>query len=119
MKKLRIDSKITSLPGLSGPLLTISTPIRIAFSRWHYIVIAGVISTLFWIIFSVFDQLLFFACHCILPTRRCHFGIYSLHYNCNPFRDCYKYEYLCVKTFKGFENKLWIIFFWLNFRCAF
>jgi hypothetical protein len=60
--KLKRDNKITSLPKLSGshPHLTISTSIRTVFSNWHYVVIAGVISTIFWIIFSIFDQLLFF-----------------------------------------------------------
>ena len=60
--KLKRDNKITSLPKLSGsrPYLTISTSIRIVFSNWHYVVIAGIISAIFWIIFSIFDQLLFF-----------------------------------------------------------
>ncbi len=60
--ELKRDNKITLLPKLSGsrPHLTISTSIRMVFSIWHYVVIAAVISTIFWIIFSIFDQLLFF-----------------------------------------------------------
>jgi hypothetical protein len=60
--KLKRDNKITSLSKLSRsrPYLTISTSSRIVFSNWHYIVIAGIISAIFWIIFSIFDQLLFF-----------------------------------------------------------
>jgi hypothetical protein len=59
---LKRDNKITSLSRLTGsrPHLTISTSIRIVFSNWHYVVIAGAISAIFWIIFSIFDQLLFF-----------------------------------------------------------
>lgn len=60
--KLKRDNKITPSSKLFGsrPHLTILTSIRIVFSNWHYVVIAGVISTIFWIIFSIFDQLLFF-----------------------------------------------------------
>ncbi len=60
--KLKRDNKITSLSRLTGsrPHLTILTSIRIVFSNLHYVVIAGLISTIFWIIFSIFDQLLFF-----------------------------------------------------------
>ena len=60
--KLKRDNKITSLSRLTGsrPHLTILTSIRIVFSNLHYVVIAGLISTIFWIIFSIFNQLLFF-----------------------------------------------------------
>ena len=60
--KLKRDNKITSLSRLTGsrPHLTILTSIRIVFSNLHYVVIAGLISAIFWIIFSIFDQLLFF-----------------------------------------------------------
>ncbi len=60
---MKRDNKITSLLKLSGsqPHRAILTSIRMVFSNWPYVVIAGVISTIFWIIFSVFDQLLFFA----------------------------------------------------------
>jgi hypothetical protein len=60
--KLKIESKIISLLRLTGsrPHLTILTSIRTVFSNWHYVVIAGVTCAIFWIIFSIFDQLLFF-----------------------------------------------------------
>jgi len=35
--------------------------IRLVFSNWPYIALAGAVSSIFWIIFSVFDQLLFFS----------------------------------------------------------
>ena len=58
---MKRDNKITSLlKSGSRPHLTISTSVRIVFANWHYVVIAGVISTIFWILFSIFDQLLFF-----------------------------------------------------------
>jgi hypothetical protein len=59
---LKRDNKITSLLRLSGsqPHRAILTSIIMVFSNWPFVVIAGVISTIFWIIFSVSDQLLFF-----------------------------------------------------------
>ena len=58
---MKIDNKITSFPKISGeqcllPILTLRT----VFSNWHYVVITSLVSLLFWIIFSTFDQLLFF-----------------------------------------------------------
>lgn len=44
----------------SEPHLAILTSIIMVFSNWPYVAIAAVISTIFWIIFSVSDQLLFF-----------------------------------------------------------
>jgi len=35
--------------------------IRLVFSNWPYIVLTGAVSSIFWIIFNVFDQLLFFS----------------------------------------------------------
>jgi hypothetical protein len=59
---LKRNNKITSLLKLSGSPspLAILTSIIMVFSNWPYVVIAAVISTIFWIIFSVSDQLLFF-----------------------------------------------------------
>ncbi len=58
---MKRDNKITSLlKSGSRPPLTISTSVRMVFANWQYVVIAGVISIIFWIIFSIFDQLLFF-----------------------------------------------------------
>jgi len=35
--------------------------IKIVFSSWIYIVLAGAVASIFWIIFNIFDQLLFFS----------------------------------------------------------
>jgi hypothetical protein len=35
--------------------------IKLVFSHWTYIAIAGTIATTFWIVFNVFEQLLFFS----------------------------------------------------------
>ena len=35
--------------------------IKLVFSHWTYIALAGTIATIFWIVFSVFDELLFFS----------------------------------------------------------
>jgi len=35
--------------------------IKIVFNRWIYIVVAGAVAAIFWIIFNIFDQLLFFS----------------------------------------------------------
>ena len=34
---------------------------KIVFSRWLYVLIAGVVASVFWILFNIFDQLLFFS----------------------------------------------------------
>jgi hypothetical protein len=34
---------------------------RLVFSKWPYLILGGVITTIFWIIFNLFDQLLFFS----------------------------------------------------------
>src|ERR1051326_155134 len=35
--------------------------IKIVFNRWIYIVLAGAVAAIFWIVFNIFDQLLFFS----------------------------------------------------------
>jgi hypothetical protein len=35
--------------------------IKLVFSYWTYIAIAGTTATIFWIVFSIFEQLLFFS----------------------------------------------------------
>jgi hypothetical protein len=35
--------------------------IKLVFSHWEYIVLGGTIAAIFWIVFNVFDQLLFFS----------------------------------------------------------
>jgi hypothetical protein len=34
---------------------------RIAFSKWQYIVLTGTITAIFWVVFNIFNQLLFFS----------------------------------------------------------
>ena len=34
---------------------------KMVFSRWLYVLIAGIIASVFWILFNIFDQLLFFS----------------------------------------------------------
>jgi len=34
---------------------------KLVLSKWPYIILGGVVTTIFWIIFNVFDQLLFFS----------------------------------------------------------
>jgi hypothetical protein len=57
---MRMRTKLLSFKGgslLSPILVAIRT---VFFSNWLYIVLAGVIASAFWILFNVFDQLLFF-----------------------------------------------------------
>jgi hypothetical protein len=42
-------------------LLSIITSTKLVFSRWPYVILDGAVTTIFWIIFNVFDQLLFFS----------------------------------------------------------
>jgi hypothetical protein len=37
------------------------TSIKLVFSHWTYIALGGAIATIFWIVFNIFDQLLFFS----------------------------------------------------------
>ena len=50
---------------MSSTMLDILEPIitssKLVFSRWPYLVLAGVATAIFWIIFNLFDQLLFFS----------------------------------------------------------
>ena len=41
-----------------GPMLI---SIKLVFSHWTYIALAGAIAVIFWIVFNVFEQLLFFS----------------------------------------------------------
>jgi hypothetical protein len=62
-KSAKVSSR--TRPRLLSSLLLQSSAvpfsIRLVFSNWLYILLAGVVSSIFWIIFSVFDQLLFFS----------------------------------------------------------
>ena len=63
------------------------------FSKWPYVAIAGVVATGFWIIFNVFDQLLFFS-----PVL--FFYLPGAHR---------KYECICARTIKEAEGGLEIV----------
>jgi hypothetical protein len=41
-------------------LLSRITSTKLVFSRWPYVILGGAVTTIFWIIFNIFDQLLFF-----------------------------------------------------------
>ncbi len=51
---------MTSKKTISCVLERLNMPFKIVFSNWMYVVITGGIASIFWIVFSVFDQLLFF-----------------------------------------------------------
>jgi hypothetical protein len=56
------SSFLISISGLLSRLSFIFISIRMVFfSNWQYIALAAVVASIFWIIFSVFDQLLFFS----------------------------------------------------------
>ena len=42
-------------------LLSIITATKLVFSSWPYVILGGAVTATFWIIFNVFDQLLFFS----------------------------------------------------------
>jgi hypothetical protein len=68
-KKNKINESVKSSSVATGrslfspltPSLLFSSIRLVFFSNWWYIVLAGAVSSIFWIIFSVFDQLLFFS----------------------------------------------------------
>jgi hypothetical protein len=45
----------------SAVLLSVNISTRLVFSSWTYLVLGGAVTTIFWIVFNVFDQLLFFS----------------------------------------------------------
>src|ERR671938_457134 len=54
-------AKVPIKQSLNQRLGSMLTSIKIVFSHWAYIALAGTIATIFWIVFNVFEQLLFFA----------------------------------------------------------
>lgn len=50
--------KIISITAHNG-LLSITASTKLVFSRWPHVILNGAVMTIFWIIFNVFDQLLF------------------------------------------------------------
>jgi hypothetical protein len=57
---MKMRTKLLSFKGgLLLPLIFVAIR-TVFFSNWLYIVLAGVIASIFWILFNVFDQLIFF-----------------------------------------------------------
>jgi hypothetical protein len=54
-------TKIPVRQSLIQRLGSMFVSIKLVFSHWVYIALAGTISTIFWIVFNVFEQLLFFS----------------------------------------------------------
>ena len=59
---LRLIKKIKIIPtNVLAILRSIIITTKLVFSRWPYVVLTGAVTAIFWIIFNVFDQLLFFS----------------------------------------------------------
>jgi hypothetical protein len=54
-------AKIPIKQSLIQRLGSMLTSIKLVFSHWVYIALAGTIASIFWIVFNVFEQLLFFS----------------------------------------------------------
>jgi hypothetical protein len=54
-------AKVPIKQSLIQRLESMFTSIKLVFSHWAYIAVAGTIATIFWIVFNVFEQLLFFS----------------------------------------------------------
>jgi hypothetical protein len=54
-------AKVPIKQSLIQRLGSMLTSIKLVFSHWAYIALAGTIATIFWIVFNVFEQLLFFS----------------------------------------------------------
>jgi hypothetical protein len=54
-------AKVPIKQSLIQRLESMLTSIKLVFSHWVYIALAGTVATIFWIVFNVFEQLLFFS----------------------------------------------------------
>ena len=54
-------SKVSVKESLVQHLGSMLMSIKLVFSHWTYLAIAGTTATIFWIVFSIFEQLLFFS----------------------------------------------------------
>jgi hypothetical protein len=54
-------AKVPIKQSLIQRLGSLLTSIKLVYSHWAYIALAGTIATIFWIVFNVFEQLLFFS----------------------------------------------------------
>ncbi len=57
LNSLRLITSVTTY----ASLLSIIASTRLVFCKWPYVLLGGAVVTIFWIIFNVFDQLLFFS----------------------------------------------------------
>ena len=62
LNNLRLINAIRVISAMaSAVLLSVNISTRLVFSSWKYLVLGGAVTTIFWIVFNVFDQLLFFS----------------------------------------------------------
>jgi hypothetical protein len=54
-------TKVSVKQSLIQRLRSMLTSIKLVFSNWAYIALAGTIAAIFWIVFNLFEQLLFFS----------------------------------------------------------
>jgi uncharacterized membrane protein len=54
-------TKVSAKQSLIQRLGSMLISIKLVFSHWAYIALAGTIAVIFWIVFNVFEQLLFFS----------------------------------------------------------
>ena len=59
--KRNVTTKASVKQSLIQRLGSMLISIKLVFSHWAYIAVAGTIAAIFWIVFSVFEQLLFFS----------------------------------------------------------
>ncbi len=83
---------------------------RSVFSHIFYITLLIALALTLWIIFNLFEQLIFFlASMGILLTRRCTAWTCSDYHHSDFVGYIEKYEYLCHKKFKAKDNQVFII----------
>jgi hypothetical protein len=62
LNNLRLINSIRVISATASvALLSVNISTKLVFSRWPYLVLGGAVTTIFWIVFNVFDQLLFFS----------------------------------------------------------
>jgi hypothetical protein len=54
-------TKVSVKQSLMQRLGSVLTSIKLVFSNWTYVALAGTIAAIFWIVFNLFEQLLFFS----------------------------------------------------------
>jgi hypothetical protein len=59
--KRNVTTKVPVVQSLIQRLESMLISVKLVFCHWAYIILAGTIAVIFWIIFNVFEQLLFFS----------------------------------------------------------